>query len=324
METRQADEQRRRAPEDGKLVRKQKDKEVGRGQGAEKHRARPADEAHDGTSELSANVIDNSKKNSSSSKVSVYNNRKKNHLKGSTSTSVSTQNVPDADYWGQSSKLKDDILPSSRMVPSSAGDIATNDRPNRSAYTARHNTYYKSPYASQNPNADSVQQKPSAVPPSKSFQPSAKNSSMDASATDSAPHCPLSISKSNEIPIHEFRDKLDTERLLNRSLVLNNIPEDLLPERREQLGQAYLSLLHGGGGSALRWISPTLCLIVFSSEALCQRGIDRSKRKSEISEFPPVLMSSLPELCSNENLQGPFLILRKKLLSLIGNCIDSV
>lgn len=109
------------------------------------------------------------------------------------------------------------------------------------------------------------------------------------------------VDTSNEL----FKDTLDDVRLKKRTIIITNIPSDLSAEERKDVETPYVSLLHGGGGTASRWISPSTCFIVFVSEALCQRALDRAVRRHSNTHisWPQLFIDSL-EFDTPENVQG--------------------
>lgn len=98
------------------------------------------------------------------------------------------------------------------------------------------------------------------------------------------------------------RDEIDDQRLMRRTLLLQDISADTTEDLRREITQPYLSLLHGGGGVLARWLDATTCCIVFSTEALCQRGIDRAARKSALMQ--PKLLLDVESMQTPEIFRG--------------------
>lgn len=224
------------------------------------------------------------------------NNRKENtkfNRKSTSSSSHSNSNLPNVDstdYWAREINIDSQNIVKEESIAAVSGESAT--RPSRSQNIRAAPTFKAPTKDTSSSSSVSMKYNGSQSKASHSGKIPTKSESRNQVANKS-------VDTSSSV----FRDDIDDDRLMKRSLVLHNIPE-ISDERRDQLGQAYLSLLHGGGGSALRWVSPSTCIIVFCSENLCQRGIDRSMRKPETAEFPPKLLSSIPELCSNDMLKG--------------------
>lgn len=147
------------------------------------------------------------------------------------------------------------------------------------------------------------------------------NHSQNAEASEqtkvSASSKPLKIVSSNSVTkgstedraavntsFDAVRDEIDDEKLMRRTLLLQDISEDTTEEMRTEITQPYLSLLHGGGGVLARWLDATTCCIVFSTEALCQRGIDRAARKSTSTVLLPKLLLNIESMQTPEVFRG--------------------
>lgn len=102
------------------------------------------------------------------------------------------------------------------------------------------------------------------------------------------------------------RDEIDDMRLMRRTLLLEGISADTPEDMRQEITQPYLSLLHGGGGVLARWLDASTCCMVFSTEALCQRGVDRAARKPALMQ--PKLLLDVKSMQTPEVFRGTTII----------------
>jgi len=93
------------------------------------------------------------------------------------------------------------------------------------------------------------------------------------------------FSRPMEMETEEFIPN-ELEKLAGRTLIAYNVPRDLSESRKGLLVQRYVD-----NGANARWITPTICMLVFASDSLAARSLNMP---STSFEFSPRLIFDSP------------------------------
>lgn len=117
-----------------------------------------------------------------------------------------------------------------------------------------------------------------------------------ASSSSSSPKPSVLFSQPYSQPMETVKVIPDeSAKVASRTLIAYDIPRDLSESRKGLLAQRYVD-----NGANVRWITPTVCMLVFTSDSLAARSLNMP---STSYEFSPRLIFDSPYY-DNEHLSS--------------------